>query len=355
MSYDWVPIAMKTSLNQDSGKSQQGAMHVHNQLGVILANLGSPEAPTPAAVRKYLHAVLRDRRVVEQPLWLRWIWRQMQVLRLSGPLSMACYNAWVDEDPIRSVTRNQAQRLERHLRRSLRHLNIQVLPAMTYGRPSLGSALQVLGERGIQRIVVLPLYPQYSSTTTGATWDAVSRALRRTRNLPDLRFVRDYHSHPLYIEALAQSVRAHWEHKGRRGKLLFSFLGIPRAHADQGDGYPQACHDTAQQVAIALNLSPGEWMVSYQPGYSPAPSLNPPTAATVERLAREGVTCLDIICPGFAADCTETLESVNRLQQAVSAAHGSLDFQYIPALNDSDVHARLMHALVLQQVRGWWE
>ena len=347
---------MKTSLNQDSGKSQQGATHASNQLGVILTGLGSPDATTASAVRKHLRAVLGDRRVVELPVWLRWFWRQLQVVRLSGPLSRAYRNNWHSEEgPTRSMTRSQAQKLERHLRRSLQQLNVQVLPAMTFGRPSLEAALQLLGQRGIQRIVVLPLYPQYSSTTTGATWDAVARALQRTRNLPDLRFVLDYHRHPLYIEALAQSVRAHWEHRGRRGKLLFSFLGIPRAYADKGDAYPLACQETAQRVAATLDLPVGEWMLSYQPGYGPSPSLTPLTATSVERLAQEGATHVDVICPGFAADGMETLESVNRLQQSMSNTDRRLDLQYIPALNDSEVHARLMHALILQQIRGWWD
>lgn len=347
---------MKPQPSQTLHLAQRGTRAAHKGLGVILVNLGTPDAPTAGAIRRYLREFLGDRRVVEAPRWIWWLVLNLFILPLRPWKLTANYRSiWNGGDgPIRASTYAQARKLQNQLRGRFAGHQIHVEAAMTYGQPSLAAALASLQGQGIRRIVVLPLYPQYSATTTAATWDALMRATAGIRDLPEIRFIRDYHDHPIYIEALAQSVRAHWEQRGRRGKLLFSFHGIPQSYADKGDPYPQACATTAQKVADALGLGTRDWLMTFQSRFGSAPWLQPYTDKTVERLGREGLQGLDVICPGFAADCLETLEEINELNREIFLGHGGKDFQYIPALNETDIHIKLMRALVEEQVRCWW-
>lgn len=347
---------MKPQSSQAVQIPQGGVRGASNALGVILVNLGTPDAPNASAIRRYLREFLGDRRVVEAPRWLWWFILNLVILPLRPFKLVRNYRGiWGDQDgPIRAITRTQAQKLQAQLIKRFAGHTVQVESAMTYGNPSLAGALDKLRQQGIRRIVVIPLYPQYSATTTAATWDALMRATANIRDLPEIRFVRSYHNHPVYIEALAQSVRAHWEQKGRRGKLLFSFHGIPQSYADKGDPYPEACAETAQRVADALNLTPRDWLMTFQSRFGAAPWLQPYTDKTVERLGREGLKALDVICPGFAADCLETLEEINEENRAIFLGHGGKDFQYIPALNETDLHIKLLRSLVEDQVQCWW-
>ncbi len=347
---------MKPQSSQALHLSQRGSRVAHNGLGVILVNLGTPDAPTASAIRRYLREFLSDRRVVEAPRVLWWLILNLFILPIRPWKLVANYRGiWGDSDgPIRATTRSQAQKLQNQLRKKFAGHPVVVEPAMTYGNPSLANALDNVTRQGVRRVVVLPLYPQYSATTTAATWDALMRATAGIRDLPEIRFIRDYHDHPIYIEALAQSVRAHWEQRGRRGRLLFSFHGIPQSYADKGDPYPQACAATAQKVAESLGLGARDWLMTFQSRFGSAPWLQPYTDKTVERLGREGLQGLDVICPGFAADCLETLEEINEQNREIFLGHGGKDFQYIPALNESDIHIKLMRSLVEEQVRYWW-
>ncbi len=317
-----------------------------HRVAVILLNLGTPDEPSVPAIRGYLKEFLSDPRVVETPRLLWWLILNLFILRFRPAKLVHNYQKiWTAEgSPIRAISEQQARLLEAHLDKG--DYSVKVYSAMTYGRPSIASALQEMAREGIERLVVLPLFPQYSATTTAAAWDALHAATRTMRNLPEIRFVKRYHEEPRYIEALAQSVLDHWLATGRSGKLLFSFHGIPRAYADKGDPYPQDCAATAAAVARQLGLAEGDWLVSFQSRVGREPWLMPYTDETVKRLGQEGLQGLDVICPGFSADCLETLEEIEVENREIFTRAGGSDFHYIPALNASEAHIHALAAVV---------
>ncbi len=311
------------------------------QRGVLLINLGTPERPDRAAVRRYLREFLWDPRVVEFPRPLWWLVLHGIVLNLRPGRSAAAYRrVWTDEgSPLLVISRRQQARLAVAS-------GLPVALGMRYGRPAIAEALDELLEAGVREVVVLPLYPQYSATTTATVFDALSEALRARRDLPGLRFIRDYHDHPAYIEALAASVRDWWQQHGRAERLLLSFHGIPRRYAEAGDPYPGECERTARLLAEALALDEDEWVMSFQSRLGREEWLRPYTDETLARLAAEGVRSVQVLAPGFAADCLETLEELAMENRDHFLAHGGERYEYIPALNDRKEHIALMQQMV---------
>lgn len=325
-------------------------------LGVLVTNLGTPDAPETGALRRYLGEFLADPRVVEAP---RWLWRIILhgvILRLRPRKSAAAYRTiWGDKgSPLLVISRRQADGIARRLQHSLPG-PVHVVLGMRYGRPAIREALRELREHGAERILVLPLYPQYSGATSGSTFDALSEELRQWRRVPELRLISHYHDEPGYIAALAASIREYWHAHGRGQKLLFSFHGIPRRYLEQGDPYHCECHKTARLTAERLGLKPDQWRVTFQSRFGREPWLQPYTDETVTALARDGCKRVDVICPGFSADCLETLEEIAIQNAEFFTAAGGEQLHYIPALNDRDDHLEALTTLIRRHLQGWPE
>ncbi|ABE58254.1 ferrochelatase [Chromohalobacter israelensis] len=322
--------------------------------GVMLVNLGTPEAPTTSAVRRYLAEFLGDPRVIDLPRvkWLPIL--HGIILRIRPPRVAKAYaSVWQDEgSPLLAIGRRQQRALKARLAARL-GTDIPVELAMTYGKPSMEEAGLALRDAGVERILVLPLYPQYSATTTGAVFDRLARALSPCPHLPELRFVRDYHDHPAYIEALAESIREHWETHGRQPRLLFSYHGIPKRYAEAGDPYPRHCETTSRLVAEALGLEPEAWQQTYQSRFGREEWLKPYTDDTLKAWGVEGLEGVDVISPAFAADCLETLEELEVENRGYFTEAGGGDYRYIPALNDRAAHIDMLASLVEQHTQGW--
>lgn len=316
--------------------------------GVLLVNLGTPEAPTAEAIRPYLREFLSDRRVVDLPRALWWPILHGIILPLR-PRKLAPQYARIwraDGSPLLAITRELRAGLAGAL------APVPVVEAMRYGRPSIAEGLAALRARGAERLVVLPLYPQYSRTTTASAFDGVDAALRALGWQPRQRRVEDYHADDGYVAALAASVREHWAARGRGEHLLLSFHGIPVRYAELGDPYGQQCAETARRLAAALALREGEWHVAYQSRVGSAAWLGPYTDVVIPLLARRGVRRLDVVCPGFAADCLETLDEVAiRYAEAFVAAGGEA-LRYVPALNARPDHVAALARIVRAQLEG---
>ena len=313
--------------------------------GIILVNLGTPHAPTARGVREFLLPFLSDRRVVDVSRWLWWPLLHGLILPLrSRRVAKAYAQIWQPGgSPLLVASRQQQQALQAGLQAEGRDEAVEL--AMSYGEPSLTHAWQRLSQQGVTEVLLLPLYPQYSSTTTASVFDGWSQVMAREHRLPDLHFVSDYHDHPNYIAALSQSIRQHWQQSGQ-GHLLFSFHGIPQRYAERGDPYALQCQATAQRVADQLGLSAGEWSLAFQSRFGREPWLQPYTDETLQQLARSGVNRLDVICPGFAADCLETLEEIAEEGKQTFLAAGGEQYHYIAALNADPAHIQLLSALV---------
>ncbi|HET8552186.1 MAG TPA: ferrochelatase [Gammaproteobacteria bacterium] len=316
-------------------------------LGVLLANLGTPEAPTPRAVRRYLREFLSDRRVVELPRAAWWPVLYGFILPLRPRRSAAAYEKiWQTAgSPLLVYSRAQREALQAALDERLDEPVVVAL-GMRYGNPSVPAALKELRDRGCRRIVVLPLYPQYSATTTGATFDAVTRCLQGWRELPTLDFISGYHDRPGYIEALAASVREFRAANGSGEKLLLSFHGLPQRNVDLGDPYEQQCRDTGARLAAALGLGEDDWQVSFQSRLGAAAWLRPYTDETVREWGRAGRKTVDVICPGFSSDCLETLEEIAIRNAEYFRAKGGDTLRYIPALNARADHIAFLAEMI---------
>jgi protoporphyrin/coproporphyrin ferrochelatase len=324
------------------------------RVGVLLTNLGTPDAPTAAALRRYLGEFLWDPRVVEAPRPLWWLALNGVILRTRPKRSAEAYaRVWTDEgSPLLVISRAQAAALAANLAERLGE-PVKLALGMRYGKPSLAQALAELDAAGIERILVLPLYPQYSATTTASTFDALAQLLRRRRRIPELRQIRDYHAEPGYIEALAESIRRQRVERPPADRLLFSFHGLPRRYADLGDPYREQCEETARLVAQRLELEQGSWLVTFQSRFGPQEWLKPYTDKTLQALAREGVRRVELICPGFAADCLETLEENAMVNRDLFLEAGGAHFHYIPCLNDSPQHIDFLGSLIERHLAGW--
>lgn len=322
--------------------------------GILLANLGTPDEPTPAALRRYLGEFLWDPRVVEIPRPLWWLILHGIILRTRPAKSAAKYRTIWTEDgsPLLSIGWQQLTALELRLQ-EICPGPVKIALGMRYGNPSIADALAELKNAGVRRLLVLPLYPQYAAATAGSVFDAVSRVLHRWRWVPHLRFIGSYHDHPGYLDALARSIREAWETDGQPEKLLFSFHGLPRRNLDLGDPYHCQCHATARQVAQRLGLADDRWQVSFQSRFGRAEWLKPYTSETLAAWGRQGINRVDVACPGFSADCLETLEEIAIENRDVFLAAGGEHYRYIPALNDRADHIDMMADLVVRNGAGW--
>ena len=319
------------------------------RLGVLLVNLGSPQAPTRTEVRRFLREFLLDSRVVELPRALWWPLLNGVVIPLrAGRVARAYEAIWTETgSPLRCYTQRLAERLERQLAEVA---PIVVRWAVTYGSPGIAAQLRSLQAAAVDTIVVVPLFPQYSATTTAAVYDRIADLIKQTRDIPDLRIVKSYANFSGYISALAESVRAHWAKYPRGERLLISFHGIPQACADRGDPYPEQCLTTANLLVKALGLRSHEWQLTYQSRFGRQQWLQPYTDETLVEWAREGVAAVDVICPAFATDCLETLEEIGKENAALFCQSGGITLRLIPCLNDSEWHASMLKSLVLRQM-----
>ncbi|MDA0680029.1 MAG: ferrochelatase [Proteobacteria bacterium] len=325
-------------------------------LGVLLVNLGTPDAPTPVAVRRFLSEFLSDPRVVELP---RLIWLPVlhgYILRTRPRRSAAAYRKiWTEPgSPLLVHSMNIAVALQRLLTERLDG-SVCVELAMSYGNPSIPLALQKMHEQQVRRLIVLPLYPQYSGTTTASVFDAVTRELSTCRWVPELRFISHYHDHANYIAALAASVREFWSVRGRGERLLMSFHGVPQRTLASGDPYHCQCQKTGRLLAQALELSDDQWQLAFQSRVGREKWLEPYTDETLRQWGRDKNGNIDVVCPGFAVDCLETLEEIELQNAALFSASGGGDLRYIPALNVRDDHVTFLGGLVEKHVGGWPE
>ena len=325
-------------------------------VGVLLTNLGTPDAPTTPALRRYLREFLSDPRVIELPRWQWQLILNLFVLPFRPKNSAALYReVWTEEgSPILAISRRQAAGVEERLREALGS-PVHVALGMRYGNPSIESALDELEQKHCRRVLVVPLYPQYFAGTTATTFDALAEVLTARRWIPELRTVNSYHDDEGYISALIASIREVWDEGGEPEKLLFSFHGIPQRYFDGGDPYHCHCHKTARLVAEGLGFAEGRWIVAFQSLFGREEWIKPYTDRTIEGLAKGGVGSLDVICPGFSADCLETLEEIDIQNREIFEEHGpdGARFRYIPALNERPDHLDALSALVLQHLQGW--
>lgn len=326
------------------------------RLGVLVANLGTPDAPTPAAVRRFLAEFLWDPRVIDLPRPLWWLALHGVVLRSRPRRSARAYRAiWTEAgSPLLTGTLALARALQSRLEALLPAAPV-VATGMTYGKPSIASALAELRGHNVRRLLVLPLFPQYSATTTAAIFDRVSAELRRWRWLPELRFINEYHAESGYIAALADRIAAHRAGVLPSSHLLFSFHGLPRRYLDAGDPYSCQCQATARQVAGRLALPAGSWSVAFQSRVGRERWLEPYTGERLRALAAQGTKRVAVVCPGFAVDCLETLEEIAIRGRADFLAAGGEALDYVPALNDSAGQVDCLARLVARHCRGWPE
>ncbi|MFZ2651157.1 MAG: ferrochelatase [Burkholderiaceae bacterium] len=323
------------------------------RVAVLLCNLGTPDAPTPVALRRYLAEFLSDRRVVEIPRALWWLILHGVILRIRPARSAAKYaSIWTPEgSPLKVWTDKQATLLRGYL--GERGHRVQVRYAMRYGNPSIASVLDELKARGVTRLLILPAYPQYSGPTTASVSDAVCQWAQGIRNLPELRFVARYHDDPGYIGALAKRVTDHWLVHGRPDRLVLSFHGVPRRTLTLGDPYHCECQKTARLLREQLGLPLDQVVVAFQSRFGKAEWLQPYTEPTLVALARQGVKRVDVMCPGFTSDCLETLEEINQEARAAFLRSGGGEFHYIAGLNDQHEWIAALAALAVRHMGGW--
>ena len=323
-------------------------------IGVLVANLGTPAAPTAKGLRPFLAEFLADPRVIELPRLAWWLLLHGIILRTRPAKSAALYRkVWSDEgSPLLVIARRQAAGIAERLLGRLRR-PVHVALGMRYGEPSIAAALRGLDAEGCRKLLVLPLYPQYSGPTIGSTFDAVTAELRRWRWVPELRTVNGYHDDPRYVAALAASIAELWRHGGEPDKLVFSFHGMPRRYFEGGDPYFCLCQKTARLVAESLGLGEDRWIVSFQSLFGREEWLRPYTDATMRALPGLGAKRVDIVSPAFSADCLETLEELDGLNREFFMHAGGERYRYIPCLNDRPDHLGFLAELALENLEGW--
>lgn len=322
-----------------------------HKTAVLLVNLGSPSAPTPVAVKQFLQRFLSDQRVVELPalLWSPLLNGVILPLR-SKRVAKLYHEIWTDKgSPLTAITREQAEKLESDLR--ARGLDMPVAYAMSYSEPYIAQSLLSLRQLGVEKVVILPLYPQYSGTTTGAIFDQLAAFTKQQRYVMDLRVVREYCLRDDYIDVLANSIRQHRQTHGAGELLLFSYHGIPQACVDKGDPYYQQCLFTSEQTALRLGLNASQWKMTFQSRFGKAQWLQPYTDAVLAALPAENIKTVDVVCPAFAADCLETLEEIEVGSREVFIGAGGERFTRIPCLNASDEHIKLLAEIVLNEIK----
>ena len=317
-----------------------------NKIGVLLVNLGTPTAPTTSAVKRYLKQFLSDPRVIALPK-LKWAFiLNCLILPKRSPRVAKLYQSiWTEQgSPLLAIGQRQIEKLKQHFfnQSFAENQTIELELAMTYGEPSMQSAVDKLIAKKVNKIIVLPLYPQYSSTTTASVFDAFANALKAHRAMPKIEFLHQYHQHPLYISAIANTIRPTLQ---ADELLIFSFHGIPERYQQEGDYYAEHCHQTALLVAQQLGLAEQQWKVTFQSRFGKEPWLQPYTDETLEQFAASRKR-IAIVCPGFAVDCLETLEEIAEENRHIFLSNGGESYRYIPALNDSDDHIQLLASLI---------
>ena len=322
--------------------------------GVLIVNLGTPDAPTTGAVRRFLRQFLSDPHVIQYPRLLWWLILNFVILLIRPSRSAAAYRKiWTEQgSPLMVHSEAIAKKVHASMV-SAENGPVHLELAMTYGEPSIAGAIDKLLAKGVSRIVALPLYPQYSGTTTAAVTDVVALELKRRRQTTESRFIYDYHDTPGYIGALAASVREYWAQNGRSEKLLLSFHGVPKSTLANGDPYQLQCQETARLLADELQLDDDDWLLSFQSRVGREEWLAPYTDETVRELGKQGVTRIDVVCPGFSTDCLETLEEIAMQNAGFFSDAGGESLHYIPALNARDDHVQFLVDLIQQQIRHW--
>ena len=323
------------------------------KISVILANLGTPDAPTAPAVRKFLQQFLSDQRVIEIPKPLWQIILRLFILRFRPKRVAHAYaSVWAEDSPMREILLAQVAQVRETLLAQYPEFELNVVPAMTYGQPGMDSVLDKLSKTPQDHIILLPLFPQYSATSTAPLYDLLSQWMQKQRNLPGISIVRDYYQHPLYIQSLAQSVQEYWAANGQAEKLLMSFHGIPQPYADKGDPYADRCRKTAQLLAQALNLRDDQWAISFQSRFGKQEWVKPYTDQLLQDWAEQGVKSVQIMSPAFSADCLETLEELAIQNAELFLSHGGEHYAYIPALNAREDHLQLLLSLLQANLDG---
>ncbi|MCG9581781.1 ferrochelatase [Vibrio tubiashii] len=316
-------------------------MQNNKKQGVLLVNLGTPDEATAPAVKRFLSQFLHDKRVVDMT---RWLWCPILhgvILPIRAPKVAKLYQTvWMEDgSPLLVYSKKQAEKLRQQL-------DMPVELGMTYGNPSLKVGVEALLAQGVEEIIVLPLYPQYSGTTSAAVSDGLTKAFKQIPVMPSFQFIRDYHEHPLYIKALAESVKRSWQENGQGDYLLCSYHGIPKRFADNGDIYPQHCERTTALLGEELGLSPDKIGMTYQSRFGREEWLQPYTDKTLETLPAKGIKKLDIMAPAFSTDCLETLEEISEQCCELFMEHGGEKFNYVPCLNDDELHIQMMVDLI---------
>lgn len=320
--------------------------------GVLLVNLGTPSAPTAGAVRAFLREFLSDKRVVEVPRPIWWCILHGFILPFRPrKVAQAYASIWTEQgSPLSVHSEALARALQARLDQQLAERAPKVALAYTYGRPGIGTQIEALQAQGAERILVLPLYPQFSATTTGSVYDQCAALVQASRNIPDLVVQKHYYHRPDYIRALVNSIRTHRQQQGEADCLLFSFHGIPQRNVDLGDPYEQQCLHTARSVAEVLQLAPEQWRVSFQSRLGRAQWLTPYTDVTLEQMPKEGITRVDVICPAFAIDCLETLEEINVENRERFLNAGGREYRYIPCLNAHEDQVFMLANIVAEHL-----
>lgn len=329
-----------------------------HKVAVLLVNLGTPDSPTVPDVRRYLRQFLSDPRVIEIPQFIWAIILNLFILTTRPKKVAHAYaSIWQDDSPIRTILYQTVSALQQRFDDSLQTevfpFQVNFYACMTYGNPALSDTLEKLSQEHIEHLLILPVYPQYSATTTGAVFDVIAKWGMKQRNLPHISFIKDYFSHPLYIHALADSIQEFQKIHGKPEKLLFSFHGIPQPYEDKGDPYAQRCRQTALQVAKELGLNDDEWLCSFQSRFGKQEWVKPYTDVTLAEWGKQGIKSVQVLSPAFSADCLETLEelSVENRENFLNA--GGQKYHYIPALNVNKKHIDLLQNLVLPLIQGW--
>ncbi len=323
------------------------------RVGVVLVNLGTPDAPTAGAIRRYLREFLSDPRVIEIPRLLWWPILNGPILTFRPrKLAHRYQSIWMEGgSPLMVYTQRQTEGLREVF--ASRGMDVEVETGMRYGNPSIKSAMLKLRGKGCEQILIVPLYPQYAASTTATVVDEVMRVASHMRNQPALRFIKRFNTDPSFIRPLGEKIAAFWLQNGRPQKLVMSFHGLPKMVVDQGDPYCKDCYGTAAALARFLQLKDDDYIVTFQSRFGPAKWLEPYTEPTLQRLAGEGVTDVDVVCPGFLADCLETLEEIRIEVRDAFLAAGGRQFRYIPALNDDPAWIHSLADLVQSQLQGW--
>lgn len=318
--------------------------NINPKIGVLLINLGTPDRPVCPGLRDYLSEFLMDPRVIELPSLLRAILVKGIIINVRSHKSAATYREiWTDQgSPLMINSVNLGRKTS-----ELLGDDFEVEVAMRYGNPSVQSKITALHDKGVRKIIAIPLYPQYSGATNGSTFDAIGKALSKQRWVPNLNFISDYYERDSYIKAIGDSILAHWEKHGRKQKLIMTFHGVPKKYITRGDPYESQCINSAQRIAEYLQLQEDDWKLVFQSRFGAEEWLTPYCDETLKGLPSLGIKSVDMICPGFSADCLETLEEIEGENKEYFMEAGGEAYSYIPCLNDSDAHAKLMAEIVL--------